>query len=109
MATRAEMKQRCKELADLLEGAAKQRDSYAELAKNREVHIANLKTEISTLSANLDNWRKIGTRLIYMIAYDLAANRTHRERNEQMRNWLQTLKDALENLFYRSELDDIPF
>lgn len=109
MATKSQLKQRCKELTDAVE-LCEQQKSYVELnLVSARLDNDHLRKEISGVRENLDNWRKIGKRVIYMIAYDLAANRTHRQRNEQMRHWLATLKDAMENLFYKSEIDDIPF
>jgi len=65
--------------------------------------------ECDRIREQLSAWNKVGKRIMYNIAYDLVVVRTHRERNEQMRHWFATLKDAVENIFYTSEMDDIPF
>jgi len=109
MATKLELKQHCKELSDALELLRQDNEHHKMSLVSAQSENYRLQNTIVGLRENLENWRKIGKRVIYMIAYDLAANRTHRQRNEQMRYWLATLKDAMENLFYSSDIDEIPF
>lgn len=107
MATKLQLKQRCKELADALEllnidnEHHKLNMTYARDDKER------FQREAIELRKNIKGLRDVGSHVMYEIAYDLAANRTHRERNNAMRTLFAILKDAIENPFDTSTAEDI--
>jgi hypothetical protein len=106
---KSELKQRIKELELELE-LVKQQAGFDNLnLVSARADKSRLEKENHDMRDKLTAWGHVGNRLVYMIAYDLAANRTHRERNEQMRLWFRILQDAVQNIYYVSSMDDIPF
>lgn len=117
MATKAQLKQRCKELEEMLENAENQRDSYAELASSRQNHIDNLKLVVERDK----EWglkhekremflEKCMKQIAYIAAHDTVEQGTHRQRNEKWRHitrmialWLNTKHE------YMGDMEEIPF
>jgi hypothetical protein len=117
LGTKLQLKQRCKELEDMLENAENQRDSYAELSKNRAAHIENLKAVVEkerawgdALQKQVNFYRGCLAKLRYVMALDIVGQLTHRQRNEVWREWQEIVWQWLSTESYKIEkYDDIPF
>jgi hypothetical protein len=117
LGTKLQLKQRCKELEEMLENAENQRDSYATLANSRQVHIENLNVEIEDIRQRGKNlqeqayfYAKCLSKLRYVMALDIVGGLTHRQRNETWRRWQDTIWQWLSTESYKIETDDdIPF
>jgi chromosome segregation ATPase len=117
LGTKLQLKQRCKELEEMLTAAENRGNSYAELAKERTVEIEYLKVEIEdirqwgkNLQEQVNFYRGCLAKLRYVMALDIVGELTHRQRNEVWREWQEIVWQWLSTESYKIEkYDDIPF
>jgi hypothetical protein len=117
LGTKLQLKQRCKELEEMLTAAENRGNSYAELAKERTVEIEYLKVEIEDIRQWGKNWQEQANfytrclkKLRYVMALDIVGSVTHRQRNELWRKWQEIVWQWITTEEYKIETDDdIPF
>lgn len=119
MATKAQLKQRCKELEEMLANSENQRDIAENLARARQNYIETLNERIKNDAETIARHKqremyleKTLKQIEYIAAHDSVEELTHRERNEKWRHIARMIKLWLKvkhEYMQEDVTDDIPF